>query len=154
MRIRCALPRDLPALDRIALEAKAHWGYSQAQLDGWKADLATKPETVTSWPTFVAEADGDVVGFAQIDPTITPWELISLFVEPCRMGQGIGAELLRKAMLNAHQSGIEVLHIDSDPNALGFYRSFGAQEVAAVPAPIENEPTRVRPQLRLPTGGA
>jgi glycosidase len=61
---------------------------------------------------------------------------------------------LRKAMLSARQSGIEVLHIDSDPNALGFYRSLGAQEVAAVPAPIENEPKRVRPQLRLPTGGA
>jgi len=95
-----------------------------------------------------------VVGFAQIDPTTTPWELISLFVEPCRMGQGIGAELVRKAMLNAHQSGIEILHIDADPNALGFYRSFGAQEVAAVPAPIENAPDRVRPQLRLPTRGA
>jgi predicted N-acetyltransferase YhbS len=94
MRIRSALPRDLPALDRIAFEAKAHWGYSQAQLDGWKVDLATKPETVASWPTFVAEADGHVVGFAQIDPTTTPWELISLFVEPSRMGQGIGAELL------------------------------------------------------------
>jgi predicted N-acetyltransferase YhbS len=154
MHIRSALPRDVPALDRIALEAKAHWGYSQAQIDGWRADLATRPETVASWPTFVAEVDGDVVGFAQIDPTTTPWELISLFVEPCRMGQGIGAELVRKAMLNAHQSGIEVLHIDADPNALGFYRSFGAQEVAAVPAPIENAPDRVRPQLRLPTRGA
>ena len=76
------------------------------------------------------------------------------FVEPCRMGQGIGAELIRTAMLNAHQSGIEVLHIDADPNALGFYRSLGAQEVAAVPAPIENAPDRVRPQLRLPTRGA
>lgn len=154
MHIRSALPRDVPALDRIALEAKAHWGYSQAQIDGWRADLATRPETVASWPTFVAEVDGDVVGFAQIDPTTTPRELISLFVEPCRMGQGIGAELIRTAMLNAHQSGIEVLHIDADPNALGFYRSFGAQEVAAVPAPIENAPDRVRPQLRLPTRGA
>ena len=154
MRIRSALPRDLPALDRIALEAKAHWGYSQAQIDRWKTDLTTKPETIASWPTFVAEADENVIGFAQIDPTTTPWELNSLFVEPGRMRQGIGSGLLRSAMQVAYQSGVDELHIDSDPNALEFYKSFGAQEISALPSPIEGQPARVRPQLRLRTGGA
>ena len=139
-------------MNAIAFDAKAHWGYSVEQLERWKADLTTQRDTIASWPTFAAERAGQLVGFAQIDPRSVPWELVSLFVAPSCMRQGIGAMLLQGAMLAARQAGVDVLHIDADPHALVFYQSFGAQEVSVTPAPIAGQPARVRPQLRLPTG--
>ncbi|MCA0243852.1 MAG: GNAT family N-acetyltransferase [Proteobacteria bacterium] len=151
MQVRSARLHDLPDLDRIALEAKSHWGYAQEQLIRWESDLRTRPETIAAWPTSVAEIEGRVAGFAQIDPTASPWELVSLWVQPGHMRQGIGAALLRTMQEVAQQSGVREIHIDSDPNALAFYIACGASVVGSVAAPIEGEPSRVRPQLRLPT---
>ena len=151
MQVRSARLGDLPDLDRIALAAKSHWGYAPEQLIRWASDLRTRPETIAAWPTRVAEIDGRVAGFAQIDPTARPWELVSLWVQPGLMRQGIGAALLRTMQAVANQSGVPEIHIDSDPNALAFYTACGASLVGSVAAPIEGEPFRVRPQLRLPT---
>jgi ribosomal protein S18 acetylase RimI-like enzyme len=154
MNVRPASLRDLAEMDRIALEAKAHWGYTSEQLARWAPDLTTKPETIASWPTVVAETDGHVAGFAQIDPTVSPWELVSLWVKPAFMRQGVGASLLRHMQEIARDSGMPEIHIDSDPNALPFYKACGASEIGTVAAPIEAQQDRVRPQLRLPTRGA
>jgi N-acetylglutamate synthase-like GNAT family acetyltransferase len=154
MQVRAALLHDLPELDRIAVEAKANWGYTQEQLARWKFDLTTPPETLASRPTYVAEIEGRVVGFGQLDPQNKPWELVALWVRPSFMRQGVGTTLLRKLRMLAQESGVEEIHIDADPNALHFYKACGAAEVGSVPAPLEVQPTRVRPQLRLPTGGA
>lgn len=138
-------------MDGIALEAKAHWGYARDQMAAWSDELRTKPETIACWPTFVAEIDDEVIGFAQIDPTVEPWELVSLWVLPRYMRQGVGTGLLGKVRALAQVAGEEAIHIDSDPHALGFYRACGASVVGSVAAPIEGEAGRVRPQLRMPT---
>ena len=39
VKIRPATPGDSAALSRIAHAAKAHWGYSAAQLAHWRDDL-------------------------------------------------------------------------------------------------------------------
>ena len=70
------------------------------------------------------------------------------------MGQGIGRQLLRKAMSTASSAGQRRIHIDADPNALGFYLACGARQVATVPAPTSIAPGRVRPQLELVVGEA
>jgi GNAT superfamily N-acetyltransferase len=148
------VPRDLDGLNRLARESKAHWGYTEAQLDRWAGDLTTRPDTLATWPTVVAVADGQLAGFAQVDPTREPWDLVSLWIRPAFMGRRIGATLLREVRALARRAGVQAIHIDADPNALGFYRACGAIEIGAVPAPIEGQPSRVRPQLRLPVRGA
>jgi predicted N-acetyltransferase YhbS len=154
MAIRPARTSEVEALDRVAMAAKAHWGYSAQDLARWAQDLKTPPQTIAAWPTFVAELEGTVVGFTQLCPTSNPWELVSLWVHPEHMGQGIGRQLLGKVIASASSSGQRRIHIDADPNALGFYLACGARPVATVPAPTSTEPDRVRPQLELVVSGA
>jgi predicted N-acetyltransferase YhbS len=154
MAIRPASTSEVEALDRIAMAAKAHWGYSAQDLALWAQDLRTPPQTIAAWPTFVAESEGTVVGFTQLCPTSDPWELVSLWVHPEHMRQGIGRQLLWRAIATASSSGQRRIHIDADPNALGFYLSCGARQIRTVPAPISTDTNRVRPQLELTVSGA
>lgn len=152
--LRAARPSDIETLDRIALAAKAHWGYSAGDLARWAPELRTSRQSVLAWPTILVERAGQIAGFAQIDPTRQPWELVSLWVDPAHMGLGLGRRLLGAAVAAAAQAGQRVIHIDSDPHALGFYRACGARLVGTVSAPIAGEPDRVRPQMELSTAAA
>lgn len=151
VKLRPGVPADVPALDRIALAAKAHWGYTAAQLALWQEDLAVAVATWPVRPVCVAEDAGAVVGFAQVATDVEPWELWALWVQPGHMGRGVGKALLEWARRFAAEGGQSELAIDSDPHAEGFYRARGARLVGQVPAPIAGDAARVRPQLRLPT---
>lgn len=154
MAIRPARTSDVEALDRIAMASKAHWGYSAQDLVRWAKDLRTPAETIATWPTFVVELAGTVVAFSQLCPIKDPWELVSLWVHPNHMGQGIGRQLLVQAMAAASSSGQSRIHVDADPNALGFYLACGAKQVGSIHAPISTDPGRVRPQLELVVSGS
>ena len=54
---------------------------------------------------WVAEEDGELVGFAWSWVCGDVWFLAQLFVDPARQGQGIGNELLERAMGHARKSG-------------------------------------------------
>lgn len=149
--IRAGLATDLPTLDAIARAAKAHWGYSAAQLAAWHDDLTTRAESLRARPLFVAQRDGVPVGFVQVATDTAPWEIWALWIEPSRMRRGIGRALLERAMDLAAAAGQTELAIDADPHALAFYRACGARVVGEIAAPIDGEPDRARPQLRLPT---
>lgn len=154
MKLRVAVACDIDALDRIALQAKAHWGYSSTQLAAWQADLRTPPDSLATRPTLVATARGQIVAFGQLDLATQPWELDALWGMPTHMGQGIGRALLRRLVATAAEAGQSHLRIDADPNALGFYLARGARHVADVAAPITGNPGRYRPQLLLSTAAA
>ena len=151
MNLRDGGPEDLQALDAIAFAAKAHWGYSPAELLAWRADLTISPESLPTCPVCVAEEDGQAVGFVQVATDRQPWELDALWVHPGHMGRGIGKALLAWAQDFAASRGQLELAIDADPNAEGFYKACGAVLVGSVPAPIVGNSRRVRPQLRLRT---
>lgn len=54
---------------------------------------------------WLAEDDGEIVGFALSWVCGRLWFLAELFVAPGRQGQGIGNELLNRTMLHASQAG-------------------------------------------------
>ncbi|MDP1931004.1 MAG: GNAT family N-acetyltransferase [Gammaproteobacteria bacterium] len=151
MRIRPAVPADVEVLSRIALAAKASWGYSPSQLADWHAEIIVPAESLARWFTFVAESEGQAVAFAQVSQESSPWEFQALWVLPQHMHRGFGRALVRHAAAHAAARGQGVLAIDSDPNAEPFYLRCGARVVGQVPAPIEGSPNRVRPQLILAT---
>lgn len=154
MRIRNASRTDADQLNAIALQAKAHWGYTADQLEQWRDSLSTDPQSIERWPTFVAEDQGHAIGFTQINPDLEIWELVSLFVLPEHIGRGVGRALLKEAVATANKAGQSTLHIDSDPNAEPFYLACGAVRIGAELAPIEGDSARVRPQLHLYVGAA
>jgi GNAT superfamily N-acetyltransferase len=148
MRFRKARPDEAESLTRLVMEAKAHWGYSAEQLEAWRASLEVTAEQLRSQPAFIFEADR-VVGFYSLRVVDGTCELDNLWVIPSEVGRGHGRELLTHAVSVARSLGMRGLVIDADPNAENFYVHCGATAVGAVSAPIEGQPGRKRPQLRL-----
>lgn len=151
MNHRQAVVADIPTLNAVALAAKAHWGYTDEQLQAWRGDLEVEPDSLGSRPVFVAEMDDQVAGFVQLATDVEPWEVCAMWVSPDHMGRGLGRSLLAQACRVADAAGQRELYIDSEPNAEGFYRACGARVVGHVAAPIAGHPQRKRPQLALPT---
>jgi GNAT superfamily N-acetyltransferase len=151
VHIRCAHVEDAEALAQLAWAAKASWGYSQAQLEGWREGLSPTASSISGQPTFIAEVGQRLAGFCQLNLQVRPPELEHLWVHPHFMRRGVGRALLAQCRHQLAGRGVEFLHIDSDPNAELFYVACGAVRVGEVAAPIEGQLGRARPQLRLST---
>lgn len=151
LHLRQATAADVPRINKVAVLSKAFWGYSPEQLALWRDDLVVDPKTAIEWPTVVAESDGQISGFAQLDPTRNPWDLARLFVEPGAHRQGVGRSLLTWIQGLAAEAGQAEISIDSDPHAAAFYIACGATVQGIVAAPLPGEPHRTRPQLLLRT---
>jgi GNAT superfamily N-acetyltransferase len=151
MRIRAAQSSEAEALGAVAWKAKASWGYSELQLQAWRESLTPSVESIREQPTYLAELENELAGFYQLNVSAEPVELGQLWVHPKFMRRGLGRALLVHATECAARLGIPSVFIDSDPHAEPFYAAFGAVRIGTLPAPIEGQPNRVRPQLRLST---
>lgn len=72
---------------------------------------------------FVAERDGDIVGFGQLDPEKA--EIEACYVAPESVGEGIGARLLRRMEEEVLRRGRSSVRLNSTLNAEGFYARCG-----------------------------
>ena len=154
LRLRAARAEDAPMLSEIARTSKAHWHYSAAQIAAWQDDLLVTPTLLATGHARIAEIAQRAAGFFLIEPPApgddaSEWALSHLWVLPEHMGRGIGRTLMAAARELAAAQGARTLRIDADPNAEAFYLASGAQRVGAVDAPIEGQPARQRPQMRL-----
>ena len=147
VEIRKAAASEAEALSALALEAKAHWGYSREAIDSWRDQLRISSENVEAKPTYVGAIDGVIVGFYSLAPSGHSWELDNLWVAPRFMHRGVGRALLDHAVEVAFRGGASSVIVDADPNAEAFYLACGAMRRGEVPAPIPGQPDRVRPQL-------
>ncbi len=139
------------AIDDLAFRANAHWGYSAAQMEAWRADLAIAPALIAKQQVWVALYDGALSGVVAIEGDSGEWRLEHLWVEPALIGHGIGRALLRAACDLARRLSAESLRIDADPNAADFYSACGAQPIGAIPAPIAGDDSRTLAVFRLQT---
>lgn len=146
---RRAVALDAPRLSALALRSKAVWGYSPEFMARCREELTLTPKQVAEDWGYVYEDHGAsqserLVGFVLVSrcsagrlsqfQTETPdgvaLELEALFVEPARIGQGIGRRLFQRALeYGARLAPRGQLWIQSDPNAEAFYVSRGAVRV-------------------------
>jgi len=147
VRIRDALPQEAETLAAIALEAKAHWGYSAEALRKWRKQLTVTPGQLRRYAVQVAQVGEELAGFVMLCREGTRFQLRHLWVRPAFMGRGIGAMLLRRALQVAQTAGARSVEVESDPNAAGFYARQGGKRRGAVPAPLPDEPKRVLPRF-------
>lgn len=127
---RSARPGDAAALTALALRAKGHWGYSDDFLEACRKELTLTPEMIGNpgLHVTVAESRGAIAGYSAVT-VIGPdrCELEALFVDPHRMGAGIGRRLLHQAMALAKTRGAVVMKVQSDPGAAPFYAHAGGR---------------------------
>ena len=148
MNIRKATAEDAATLTRIALDAKRHWGYPEHWLNHWQADLTITPDFIAGTEVYVAESEGDVLGFYALIIREDKAELDHLWVSPPHIGTGVGKQLFLHAMQHAAKENISAVEILSDPNAEGFYRKQGAHRIGEVVSEIDGEP-RTLPLLAV-----
>lgn len=137
--IRPARPEEAETLSEIAIRSKAHWGYGEAFMEACRNDLRVQENDFAAGNVVkVAEAALQVVGFYYIHPGSQPGEYVleSLFIEPSFIGQGLGRSLFLDAVSEAKKKGANVVMIESDPNAVGFYTAMGAVLVGEVESSI------------------
>ncbi len=145
--LRRAVPADAPALTDVAMAAKAHGGYLPEILAGWRNELTVAPADLSGGLATVAERRGRALGFCAL--TLKPPAIADLWVHPGAMGLGVGRALVERAAERARVSGVRTLAVDADPNAADFYVRLGAVPAGSVPAPIDGQPERTRPQFAL-----
>ncbi len=148
MRIRKASTDEAEALTAIAQDAKRHWGYPEHWIQHWQSDLTISSDFVSSNPVYVAEQDGELMGFYALIVRDGKAGLEHMWVAPRFIGQGIGKELFIHAMQEAAGQNVSAVEISSDPNAEGFYRKMGAKKIGEVASEIDGE-QRILPRLSV-----
>jgi GNAT superfamily N-acetyltransferase len=140
LSFRAAVPADAPALSRIAIAAKRHWGYPDEWIGLWHRELTISPEEIQRNYFCVAQLGGQSAGFVSVSSAGSDAEMEHLWVLPEFIGAGIGRRLLKQALDWCSSHGMASLKVVADPNALGFYLAEGGKSIgrqASVPAPRE-----------------
>lgn len=148
MNIRRATPNEADTLTRIALEAKKHWGYPEHWINHWEADLTISPELISDHEVYVAEEDNETRGFYALCLDGTQAELEHMWVLPAYIGTGVGKELFLDAMERAAKMKVREVGITADPNAGGFYKHMGAEQVGEIDSEVEGTERKI-PRYKL-----
>lgn len=119
VHIRRAKPDECELLSDFAVSSKRAWGYDDDFLIATRSDLVVTVDDIQKDDCFVAEQNGDVVGFYLIARD----SLERFFVAPDLLRNGIGRALFEHA---TDITRSQVLRIVSDPNAAAFYEHMGA----------------------------
>jgi N-acetylglutamate synthase-like GNAT family acetyltransferase len=146
LKIRKATTEEAATLTTIAHDAKRHWGYPEHWIKHWQDDLTISPDFVAANHVYVAESEGDLLGFYALVIQEDKAELDHLWVAPAYIGSGVGKQLFFHAMQNAARRNISQVEILSDPNAEGFYRKMGAHRSGETVSEIDGQP-RALPRL-------
>ncbi len=148
MRIRQASPNEAATLTQIAHDAKRHWGYPEDWIQHWQEDLTISADFINDNQVYVAEREGEIIGFYALVLGDQRAELEHMWVAPKHIGTGVGKELFIHAMQNAAGDNIAEVEISADPNAEGFYQRMGARRIGEVTSEINGQ-TRKVPRLAV-----
>lgn len=127
--IRKVRPEEADVMTRIALSAKAYWGYPDRWMEIWEPQLTFSPEYFEENESWALEADNAPAGFYTLREKDGNSWIENLWVLPEFMGKGIGRRLFLHAAARSRQMGHLVLQLEADPNALGFYEKMGMRKV-------------------------
>jgi GNAT superfamily N-acetyltransferase len=99
--------------------------YGEREIAAW---IAFRPSdsyrtAFASRELFVAESQGHIVGFGQLDPR--RGEVEACYVAPGAIRSGIGTALLGRMELEARRRGHSVVHLNATLNAESFYARLG-----------------------------
>ncbi len=134
LTLRPPRPNELAAVTALCLRSKGHWGYDAAFLAACNDELTLTDADIEGDPVVVAIDARGMAGVAQVSIDGTGCYLEKLFVEPERMGEGIGARLFRWSVETARRLGARELIVEADPDAAAFYRRMGCVDAGKAPS--------------------
>jgi len=132
IRIRDYTTSDLDALIEIFLSSVrriASRDYSPSQIMAWAPDDIDRKERAvrhSSKPTWVAEIDGVMVGFTDLEPD---GHLDCMYVHADYQGLGVANALLRQVEAAAESQGLDRLYSEVSITARPFFERRGFRVV-------------------------
>jgi GNAT superfamily N-acetyltransferase len=132
---RRAAPDESRRISELTFASKAHWGYDEAFMERARQDLAVTREYLEANECWVADSDGEVVGWFSLVDMPGSLRLDNFFLLPGHIGSGLGRRMWEQALTRAAERGADRLMLESDPNAAGFYERMGARHTGSVTAP-------------------
>jgi putative acetyltransferase len=99
--------------------------YSQAQVDAWapkQADIEAWKQSLSSKLTDVAEVEGAIVGFAELETT---GHIDRFYCHKNCQRKGVGTQLLKQLESKAISLGIKMLFVEASITAQPFFASQG-----------------------------
>jgi GNAT superfamily N-acetyltransferase len=147
--VRLAEPSESEVLTRLAMTAKASWGYSEAFMEACRDELTMTPTKMSAWTVWVADRDGTICGMIAVNfgRASGNAELEDFFVDPIYQGRGVGWALMSVVFKACRSRDVRALAVDADPNAEKIYRKFGFATVGR--APSRSIPGRTLPRMEL-----
>jgi ribosomal protein S18 acetylase RimI-like enzyme len=143
LQIIRVIPEQADELSRIALASKAHWGYPQRWLEIWSPQLTFSPEYFEQNEGWVAISEDRLIGFYTLQEENGNASLENLWVLPEYIGKGVGKKLFLHAVELSRQRGYEILRLEADPNAVGFYEKMGMKQAGEHQYEVDGQPRRL-----------
>jgi putative acetyltransferase len=134
MTIRHFEEGDEAALWKVffsAIHETARADYARAQIDAWApkdVDVAIWANHMRRISPFVAERDGAIVGYADVQGN---GYIDHFFVSPAFGRQGVGSSLMRKILDTAAAHGTPSLFADVSVTARPFFEKWGFEVEAS-----------------------
>ena len=134
MRIRSDRPDDLPRLARLFQETVHRVGaghYTPEELAAWapaELDLGRWEARLARNGAFIAEGDGEILGFAELSPEGV---VDMLFVHKDHQGRGVASALLAALEAEAREAGFDLLTTQASRIAKPFFLRRGFTVLAA-----------------------
>jgi putative acetyltransferase len=119
-----------------AIHETASADYTPEQINAWApevVDFARWASRIWSISPFVAERDGEIVWYADVQSN---GYIDHFFVSPALSRQGVGSLLMRKIHDTAIVRGIESLFADVSVTARPFFEKWGFEVEASQAVPI------------------
>jgi len=147
MRLRIMTEQDVPG--GVRLNTLSGWNQTAAD---WRRFLENSPRAC-----FVMEHDGKVVGTAATIPYESRFAWLAMvLVDPEHRKQGIGTDLLKKAIEHLDRSQVVTIKLDATPQGKPIYAKLGFVEEYEIerwilkrePGAISTTPVSTRPALR------
>jgi len=139
LEIRRARPAEAGTLTEIAHSAKRHWDYPEGWMEIWAPALTFKPGDVEAADTFAAVLKDELVGFYRLRVHQPGARLEDLWIKPLFMGRGVGRALFEHALARCRAMGVQVLTVESDPHAQGFYEKMGMRKIGQRPSDVDRQ---------------
>jgi putative acetyltransferase len=133
MLIRRYVPADLDAmidLFRESVRRIAIRDYTADQVRAWAPDVMDRESWVArrgSHPTWVAEIDGRIAGFTDLE---ADGHVDMMFVHPDHQGRGVAKALLRQVEEAAAAQGLGRLYTEASITAKPFFEKHGFRVIA------------------------
>ncbi|QQV04172.1 MULTISPECIES: GNAT family N-acetyltransferase [Chryseobacterium] len=139
LKILKANPEDNQILTEITKKSKAHWGYSDEQMEKWSKDLTVSKDYIKKSEIYKLSLNSKIIAYYSyciIDQNTV--KLDNLFVVPEEIGKGYGKILMNDLINKNKKEKTAKIILEADPNAEKFYESFGFVKISQVETSIKN----------------